>query len=217
MPINWIINQPIVEKMDFPQIFDYNGLLISIEGFYPPTWVKAGYLTTHLDIEGQLFNYRTDLIRFGRTVLSVKVKPYKIRFDPVDYLTEQYTPIIKIAQINLSTMEISYPPYTPPAVGEETFETITPPVPTTATSVFLLAAAKPRSRYRIDNKTNKTMYIKEGAAASIPTLTASDPFTAIVAGGSYAGEDYSGDIVGIMLATPSATGRVIVHESPLIV
>jgi hypothetical protein len=149
-------------------------------------------------------------------VLTIPFSRYRLTFIPIPEAITSYSFTIKLAEINLN-MQLSQAAYVSPTVGAETREIVIPTAPNATDPVFLISAAKPRKSGMIENKTNRTMYIKlESKTAGAP-LVAADPFTAITAGSSYSFSDYSGDIVGIMSQSFLVGSKVIIRELPLIV
>ena len=215
MAINWLIDEPLTRYRAFDPVFRSNALLISITGSYPIDRVKAGNLNIGIEIEGQPFIYASKLLKFGNNLVPVGISNYLLFFNPNVYIDARFNPIIKIAEYNIN-MQVTPASNSLPQVGEDIFYTVNPVPATDPTPVFLLVAARSRKAARITNKTTAGMYLKGGAAATLPTLLAGDPFTFVPAGGSYTFEDYSGDIVGIMSGSFAVGGKIIVAESPYI-
>jgi hypothetical protein len=214
MSIDWLYDEPIIGNIEFPHIWTKSGVLISISSLTTPSWRKMGYLKIEPLIDGEFFTAQYKSIEFGNSLITIPFNTYRLSFEPVNNLLILHPNIsIKIKEFSLN-MYVNPGEYIPRETGEPTYTTITPALPTAAQPVFTIAPVRDRRSILITNRTNKPMYIKEGAAETAPTLVAADPFTLIPVGGSYSLEDYSGEIVGIMTAAFTASGRVIVKELP---
>lgn len=98
MSINWLVDEPIVRSMAFAPVFQAKGVLVSIAGTYPTTWVRAGYLKVGIVVDGQPFIYASKLIKLGDNALAIGICNYKLFFDPVMYIDDRFSPTIKIAE-----------------------------------------------------------------------------------------------------------------------
>jgi hypothetical protein len=217
MTINWLYAQTIDGKIEFPNIWNSSGILISISNIVTPEWRKMGLLKVEALIDGIFFEAELKPIRYGDSLIHIPYNAYRLSFEPVDLLLISHPNIqIKIAEFNFN-MYVSPSENVNPQLGEPIYTTVIPALPTSQVPVFSLAPIRERRSVLITNKTNKTMYIKEGAAASTPALVAADPFTSIAAGASYTVEDWNGEIVGLMSASFANGGKVIVKELPYFV
>jgi hypothetical protein len=217
MTIAWLYEQTITNNLEFPQIWTTGGVLISISNITTPEWRKLGYLKVEALIDGEFFTAQYKSIEFGKSLVTIPFSAYRLSFQPVSQLLVLHPNIsIKIAEFNLN-MYVSPAENLVPQTGEPIYTTVIPALPTAPVPVFSIAPARSRRSALIINKTNKIMYIKEGAAESLPTLVAAEPFTSIAAGASYTVEDWSGEIVGLMLTSYANGGKVIVKELPYLV
>lgn len=217
MSIAWLYEQTIAEKIEFPKIWTTNGILISISNAVVPSWRKLGYLKIEAKIEGDFFTAQYKAIEFGNSQISIPFKECRLSFEPVESLIVLHPNIqIKIAEFNLN-MYVSPSESTRPEIGEPIYSTVIPTAPSSATPRFSIAPTRSRRSVLITNKTNKILFVREGAIDSTPTLVAADPFTSIAAGASYTIEDWSGEISGLMAATFASGGKIIVKELPYVV
>jgi hypothetical protein len=216
MTIDWLYAQTITGNIEFPRIWTLGGVLISISNSAAPTWRKLGYLKIEASIAGEFFTAQYKPIEFGNSLLPIPYSNYRLSFEPVERLIELHPNLtIKIAEFNLN-MYVSPAPSSRPEVGEPIYTTVTPNQANATVPVFTIVAPRSRRSALVTNKTNKPVYIKEGAAASAPTLVPADPFVSIAAGSSYTVEDWSGEIVGLMSANYQAGGKIIVKELPYV-
>jgi hypothetical protein len=217
MSIAWLFQQTITEKIEFPKLWTTNGILISISNAVVPSWRKLGYLKIEAKIEGEFFTAQYKAIEFGNSQISIPFKEYRLSFEPVESLIILHPNIqIKIAEFNLN-MYVSPAESARPETGEPIYSTVIPNSPDSNTPRFSIAPTRSRRSILITNKTNKVLFIKEGGINSLPTLAAADPFTSIAAGASYAVEDWSGEVSGLMAAKIAAGGKIIVKELPYVV
>lgn len=199
MPINWLVDRPIEQYMSFDPVFKSNGVLISIAGTYPTTWVKAGYLEIAIDVDGQPFIYASKLVKLGNSVISIGIRDYKLSFNPVIYVDDRFNPTIKIAEQELN-MGIQYPPATPIS-GPVSSTTL--PVATVSTPA--LGTDSNRISGTVFNNTNRAIGISFNTTAA----TLSPPSKVIPAGGNMdLYEFYTGPIQYI--CTAGAAGTVLV-------
>lgn len=208
MTIEWLTDRPINGRIDLPDTYTKNTVLIKISGAITPEWRRLGYLEIKNVIDGELFTAQIKSVEFGNSQFSAPYEAYKISFVPVERLLEIY-PNLSI-EIGIINMYVT-PENLPSATGEPIYTTVTPP---TTLTVFTLVAPRSRRSALIRNTTNRAMVIREGTSASLPALVNADPFISIAAGSSYTVEDWSGEIVALMSAVPAATGRVIIKELP---
>jgi hypothetical protein len=102
-----------------------------------------------------------------------------------------------------------------PEVGEPIYNTIIGVVLSVAGQTFSIAPVRSRRSALITNKTGRILRIKEGSATSGEPLVDADPFTEIAPGGSYAVEDFSGEILGLLgTGNVQAGDKIIVKELP---
>lgn len=223
MPINWDCELAIT--VDDPVILDcnFNASMLAIEiaaSNQRETWFNSGYLSILTNFSGSIFVGKKYQLEFGLQLIEVPYLNYQLRFDSQNWLRDAN---IKIKQLSPSEIESIYRLYVSkgenilPEVAESIYSTVIPVSPSNPNPVFKLADARPRSSALIKNKTNKAVFIKEGAATSLPTLVAGDPFVSIPANGSCTVEDFSGEIVGLMAADFQAGGKIIVKEMPYLV
>jgi hypothetical protein len=208
MSVSWDIQHKIITQE--PKIFSNRPLsgdaLVVMEGLgIPSTWYKAGWLTIYIPVDGLLYQYDSRSINFGRSAIRVGLESFVLGFNPVDYLTLNYSSVFKAKSF---TMQVSRNPR--PFVGDKTYGTVAPGAANTA---FTISAAKARSEIEIENRTNRTLYIKEGDAAVVPVLTAGSPFAAIAVGETGTVTNFDGIITGIFGATTAAGGQIVIRES----
>jgi hypothetical protein len=181
------------------------------------TWYRAGFLQSLINLDGQEFLGNKFTLGFGGQLIEIPYLNYQLQFEPREWLLNT---TIKIKQLStleikaITTMYVNSNQTVARETGSPIYTTVTPAQANAAVPVFLIAAPRARRSVLITNKTNKTLYIKEGAAASAPTLVAADPFVSIVSAASYTIEDWSGEIVGLMAANFQAGGKIIVKELP---
>jgi hypothetical protein len=214
MSINWLYSQHIEGIIEFPQLFSSSGILISISNISPPSWRKMGVLRIEQLIESEFFEAQILSVKYGNSKIQIPYYPYRLTFEPVENLLVLYPNIsIKIAEYD-TNMFINNPPATRAALGEPIYSTITPAQANAPTPVFQIVPPRDRASVLIVNKTNRSMYIKEGASTTESPLVAAPPFTEITANGSYTVLDFTGEIVGRMATNYTATTRVYVKEMP---
>jgi hypothetical protein len=136
--ISWTINENVSGDIDFTPIFIANGLLINVEGNSSAAPTKAGYLKVSAFVEGELFEYSSKLIKFGKTVLLIGLKEYKLSFSP-DYPAKINSATLKISPYNITQiMDILNP--LPTSIGEQP---VVDSLPTTFSAPQYLAATLP--------------------------------------------------------------------------
>lgn len=185
--------------MSFDPVFKSNGVLISIAGTYPTTWVKAGYLEIVVEVDGQPFIYASKLVKLGNSVISIGIRDYKLSFTPVVYVDDRFDPTIKIAEQELN-MGIQFPPSTPVSGP-----IVTTTLPVVTTSTVALPADSNRVSGTIFNSTNRPIGIAFNATAA----TLSSPSKVIPANGNMdLYEFYTGAIQ--LICTAGAAGTVVI-------
>jgi hypothetical protein len=201
--------------------FDFTSQLLALDltfGNKRSTWYQAGYVIPLVNVDGDFYEDKAIKLRFDKQILEIPYRAYRLRFEPVDWAQNVS---IKIKQLPPTDYRLMYVTtehtITPRETGEPIYTSVIPAAPTATPPTFTIVASRSRRSCLISNKTNKPMFIKEGSAASAPTLTATDPFVSIPAGGNYTIEDWSGEIVGIMSAAFQAGGKINVKELPYIV
>jgi hypothetical protein len=214
MGINWLVNTTCRGEISFFPQFTTNAVIVDINTYNPENWRRSGYLTSFLVIDGESFIYETTQVTTGKSFIPIGLKNYRLTFTPVERFQNQDISI-KIAEFDLNMYSIP-PIYQPPYVGAEVITEVTPVNPSESNPIFELASPKARRAILIQNKTNKSVFVKLGAGNQPPTLTASSPFVEIPKDGSFAVEDYSGEISAIMKDNPTAGSKIIIHETPLI-
>jgi hypothetical protein len=184
------------------------------------TWYRSGYLSSLVNLDGNDFFGDTYKLGFGRQLIEVPYSNYQLRFAPQDWMRNIN---IKIRQLPITSIQsltrnmyIINSEQQPPKTGDPIYSNVTPNAFNSATPVFTIAAPRSRRSALITNRTSSTVFIKEGTAASNPTLIVGDPFVSIATNASYVVEDYSGEIVGLMQKAFSAGGKIFVKELPYI-
>jgi transposase len=184
----------------------------------PKRWTVERTYGIEALIDGEFFNAQFRSIEFGNSLISIPYSAYRLSFEPVESLLIIHPNIsIQIKEFNLN-MFVSQGEFKLPEVGNPIYSKSAIPLVTAAVQTFTLATPRVRRSALITNKTSRTLYLKEGSAASAPTLTAADPFTSVPAGGSYGVEEYNGEIVGLLASGNAKAGDVIiVKEMPFVV
>jgi hypothetical protein len=183
------------------------------------TWYRSGYLKSFVDLDGERFLGREFKLPLGRQLLEIPYLSYRLQFEPVEWLENTTIRIKQLSTTQSRSITTMYVNSTPQVreTSEPIYTTIRPAQANATVPVFTIVAPRSRRSALITNKTNKTVYLKEGAAATSPTLVPADPFVSIAAGSSYTVEDWSGEIVGLMSANYQVGGNIIVKELPYIV
>jgi hypothetical protein len=163
------------------------------------TWYKAGYLFPLISIGGGDISAEPILIRFGSQVIQVPYSAYKLKFVPVDYLTELYT--LKLFKL---PMAINFAPTTPENLGSEVITTVAASI----TSVVLDPANPTRRQGFVVNKSNRNLWVN----FSVTAPTAAAPNNLITPGSNIdIPENYTGAINGIW-SGPAPTLNAEVHQ-----
>jgi hypothetical protein len=220
--MNWDCDEQIISNKTIILPCNFNSQLLAIEisaGYSRGLLDRSGYLTPSVEVGGELFRGAEISVGFGRQLLSIPYLNYQLEFKFVDAISSSWIRIKQLStnQINQITNMYVNSPIPPRETGEPIYTTVTPNQANATVPVFTIVAPKSRRSVLITNKTTRTVYLKEGAAASAPTLAAREPFVSIPAGGSYTIEDWSGEIVGLMAGNFAAGGYLIVKELPYLV
>jgi hypothetical protein len=207
--INWSTPIPIAGSVAFAGVFDSSKLLVWIDSTLPPTWRKAGYLRVELLFEGEYLttSYRT--VNFGKSLIDIPVKPYRLSFDPVNSLNTIYPntsisiyPLTPTESIDI--MGINFAPIPPDVLGDEVTTTIVASV----TNVTLDPANANRREGFIVNKSNRNLWVRFGAAAAI----AGAPTSMVPPNGNINIPDgYTGIINGIW-SGPNPNNNAEIHQ-----
>ncbi len=165
----------------------------------PPGWNRAGYLYPLLSIGGGDIPASSIPINFDAQIIQVPYRSYKLRFEPVKWLTSKYT--FKLFKIN---MAINYP-NNPTTSTSGTVTTVA------AAAVSTVISAPNANRLlggMIINKTNRRLWIRFDATAA----TAASPSIDIPANGGSVdiSDGFIGQITGIWEA--GATGSCTIIE-----
>jgi hypothetical protein len=220
--MNWDCDESIVSNKATILPCNFNSQLLAIEisaGYLRSKLDRSGYLTPLVDVGGELFRGEEISVGFGRQLLSIPYLSYQLEFKFVDAISSSRIRIEQLSTIQINQITNMYVNSTPQAreTSEPIYTTVRPAQANATVPVFTIVAPRARRSALVTNKTNKTVYIKEGAAASAPTLVPADPFVSIAVGASYTVEDWSGEIVGLMSANYQAGGNIIVKELPYLV
>jgi hypothetical protein len=207
--------EKITGKIEFPDVFTSTGILVKITNPIIPEWRKVGYFKIEALIDGDFFNAQFRSIEFGNSLISIPYSAYRLTFEPIDSLLVLHPNLsIQIAEFNLN-MYVSPGESKRPEVGEPIYNTIIGVVLSVAGQTFSIAPVRSRRSALITNKTGRILRIKEGSATSGEPLVDADPFTEIAPGGSYAVEDFSGEILGLLgTGNVQAGDKIIVKELP---
>jgi hypothetical protein len=105
-------------------------------------------------------------------------------------------------------MSVSYPPVALPSASNENI------IPVAATTTVSTVPANPnRLGGYIENKANRSMWVKWGASTAANPLTAALPYTEVPANGQVAIEPgFVGEISLIWAAGANASSKAYVHE-----
>jgi hypothetical protein len=114
MTIAWLPAIPILGKVVFPDAFESRVILLWINSPLTPVWRKAGYLRIEIEIDGELITIDYLGVEFGKSLIPIPAKQYKLSFDPVRELTTIY-PNTSISIYPLSPIEVlnTVPNYAP--------------------------------------------------------------------------------------------------------
>lgn len=196
MSILWTIDENVSGNVDFLPVFVANGLLINVQGSSSTEPTKAGYLKASAYVDGELFEYSSKLIKFGKTVLLIGLKEYKLSFSP-EYPARINSATLKISPYKITQiMDISNP--LPTSIGEQP---VIDSLPTTFSAPQYLATALPaayqalaanpaRQGLVITNNGNAPIYIDLDA----PTALTKRMATLAVAGVFNLGFVYVGAV-----------------------
>jgi hypothetical protein len=202
-----------------PYLFNAAVLGIKIEASNNrETWYKSGYLQCFVDIDGERFLGKKFTLDFYGQLIEIPYANYQLEFQPVIYARDvkikikelSQTQVKAITNVNISGSTISR------EIGNPIYTTVTPTAFNAAEPVFRLVESRERQSALIMNKTNRPIYINEGANSPTSTLIADDPFVQIVPGGSYAVDEYDGEIYAIMSGAFANGGKIIVKELPYV-
>jgi hypothetical protein len=84
--INWSTPITIAGSVEFVGVFDSSKLLVWIDSPFPPVWRKAGYLRIELLFEGEYLTHSYRTVNFGKSLIEIPIKPYRLSFDPISNL-----------------------------------------------------------------------------------------------------------------------------------
>jgi hypothetical protein len=165
----------------------------------PSTWYRAGYLYPLIAVGGGDLPAQPILIVFGAQIIQIPYQPYKLRFDPMDWVKSSYQ--LKLTKL---IMGINFAPSSIENIGSEVVTTI----PANIGPVVLDPANPTRRNGFITNKSNRNMWV---VFASTPA-TAAAP-TSLVSPGSNIDipENYTGVINGIW-SGPAPTLNAEIHQ-----
>jgi hypothetical protein len=210
--MDWDIDVTLVSDRAIllPLVFNSAVLAVKIDATnYRPTWYKAGYLQSFVDLEGESFLGQKYPLSFTPQLIQVPYLNYRLQFDPVTYAENAR---IRIKQLStteiqqIQIMAISYPPVASiPLVGPDIVATI----PAVATSTVLLTANLNRApECLIVNNSNKNLWIVFAASAA----TSAPPSIKVPANGGAIDipGSYTGIVTGIWEAAPN--GSCVTHE-----
>ena len=203
-----MLNSATIESRSdhlFPDSYSEKELIIHCN-FPNPRWIKAGYLKQSVQISSEIeIILQTKLIylnQYQPILLSYSSIPYKLKFQPVEWLPN-YT--INLFKLN---MPLTFEPVQSSSVASSATSAT---VPLSITSVSIVAANPNRKKLIIANNSNQDMFLDLDATASaadhaikIPKVSASG-FIA-----SYELEGYTGVASAIWAA--AGTGAALVRE-----
>jgi len=143
----------------FPTEFDEPALALTIssEEALQRDWVSAGFLNLLVEIDSQLFRFKTVKVQFGRSLLELPDLPCQIEFVPRDWVVDAQVKIYKVNDMPLQRSGSIG------SAGAGTITTVT--VGTTSTSV--LAANGNRKGLQVLNTGNTSISLDVAATATV--------------------------------------------------
>lgn len=201
MTITWSDPITIAGKIEYPDLWSTPAIGLWIEGATLPIWRKVGYLRIEPFIDGEYFSHQVKAIDYGKSLIQIPYRHYRLSFEPLENLIEIYSALsIKITPIGRESMGINY--QNVDKVTGSIIDTLFAP---TAASTQAIAADPLRHEGSIYNRTNRTVYVSWGTA---PATTSSLP---VPAGANLdMPEDYTGAIQ-IIAAAGNLTGNVLIQ------
>jgi hypothetical protein len=198
MTISWSPPVPLTARIDFPDLSSGSGLGIWVSASITPNWGKIGYYQIEASIDGEFFKLEPKRLEFGKSLIRVPYRTYKLSIIPVPNLIAIYPLIsVQIAQIDTNTMSINYQ-----NTERQTGAIVDTTVAGAVASFQVLAADPLRHSGTIYNQTNRALYIRWG------TTAATTANLLVPAGANLViPEDYTGAVQGI--STAGVTGNVL--------
>jgi hypothetical protein len=201
MTITWSAPTTISGKIEYPNLYDAPAIGVWIQGAALPVWRRVGYLRIEVFMDGDFFNHQIKAIDFGKSIIQIPYRNYRLSFEPLESLIALYPNLsIQITPIGTNLMSISYP-NTARETGDPVDTLFTPLI----TSAQALAPDPNRHDGTVYNRTNRTIYVRWGTTAA--TLT-NLPVTA--GANVKIPLDYTGAIQ-IIRATGNLTGEVLIQ------
>jgi hypothetical protein len=150
-----------------PCAFTSRVLAVDISaGNYRPTWYRSGYLEIFVELDGEPFTVKRQVMNFGQQLLEVPVTNYKIRFQPQYWLEST---VFKVRQLTTTQIQEIMPLYStlPTTMADQPVldsipTSFTAPVYNTATAAIAyqcLAANTSRQSYAITNIGTAAVFI----------------------------------------------------------
>lgn len=207
--ISWLSAIPVTGTVQFPGTYDTSKVLIWVSSPIAPVWRRAGYLRIEVLFEGEYITASYRAIEFGKSMVDIPIKPYRLSFDPVrDLITIYPNTLISIYPLtqseSINIMGINFAPIPPETLGDEVVTTVVASI----TNVPLDPANPTRREGFIVNKSNRNLWVRFSATAA----TAAAP-TSLVPPNSNINipDGYTGVINGIW-SGPTPTLNCEVHQ-----
>jgi hypothetical protein len=199
MTIIWSDPIIIAGKIEYPQLWDAPAIGLRIQGSALPIWRKVGYLRIEPFIDGEFFNYQVKSIDYGKNLIQIPYRHYRLSFEPLESLIQIYSNLsIEIAPIGDELMSINYQ-----NVERTTGPVVDTPFTPSTTSGQALGVDLLRHDGTIYNRTNRIIYIAWGTtaatAANLPVPAGANAKIPL---------DYTG-AVQILAAAGALTGNVL--------
>jgi hypothetical protein len=209
--MDWDIDITLVSDRAIllPFVFNSAVLAVKIDATnYRPTWYKAGYLQSFVDLDGESFLGQKYPLSFSPQLIQVPYLNYRLEFDPVTYAENAR---IRVKQLSttqiqqIQIMAISNPVQGLPLVGGDV---VTPIIASTTSTVLLAANPNRAPEGLIVNNATRNLWI----VFSVTPATAAPPAVKVPANGGAIDipGSYTGAITGIWEA--GATGTAVMHE-----
>ncbi len=203
MTITWSDPITIAGQIEYPQLFDAPAIGLWIEGATLPSWRKVGYLKIEAFIDGEFFNSKIRAIDYGKNLIEIPYRSYRLSFEPLASLLAIYSNLsIKIAPIGTEIMSINYQ-QTEREIGDPVDTLFTPLI----TSAEALAANPLRFEGTIYNRTNRLMYVRWGTAAATTANLAVPAGANVKIPTKYTGA------IQIIRASGNLTGDVLIQHT----
>jgi hypothetical protein len=214
--MDWDIQFPLLASSSAILPFDFNSSILAVEVVvdnYRPTWERAGYLQSFVNIDGDYFKGDSFKLTFGKVIIQIPYFNYRLEYQPLGWLVN---PIIQVKQLTNTQSSNIMPNYAPmPTVlGSQPVLDSLPtsfvaPIYTVAglpATYQCLAANPTRQTFAVTNNGTAPVFLDLDAPSS-----AIKRFITIAVNGTYVCDfDYVGAV--FVWSSTAATQAVEVRE-----